>query len=264
MNRRVEANHGLAFAVELANQRGLPVLFYEGLTCSYPYANDRLHTFVLEGVAEKERRLTKMGIGYVFHMRRRKCDPDDAFYRLAAEAGAVVTDDYPVFVAREHNLRVPGKLRVPYYAVDSSCIVPMNHFEKREYAAYTIRPKIRRVLGEYLARPATVRVQRRYGARRSPLHTAVEETKIDELVESCEIDHSVPPSAEFRGGSREAWRRLRYFLKNNLNRYASKSNQPAENATSNLSPYLHFGHISSLRGGAGGPRICGGTWADSR
>ena len=33
-------------------ERNLPVLFYEGLTCSYPYANDRLHTFLLEGVAE--------------------------------------------------------------------------------------------------------------------------------------------------------------------------------------------------------------------
>ena len=43
MNRRVDANHALLYAVELANQYQLPVLFYEGLTCSYEYANDRLH-----------------------------------------------------------------------------------------------------------------------------------------------------------------------------------------------------------------------------
>src|SRR5271170_105519 len=232
MNRRVDANHGLAFAAELANQHGLPVLFYEGLTCSYPHANDRLHTFVLEGVAETERRLAKMGIGYVFHLRRRKCDPDDAFYRLAACASAVVTDDYPVFAAREHNRRVPAKVEIPYYAVDSSCIVPMNHFEKREYAAYTIRPKMRRVLDEYLVPPPAIRVNRSYDAPWSPLHTTVTETTVAKLVESCEIDHSVPPSTEFRGGSREARRRLRHFLKNNLRRYASKSNQPAEKATS--------------------------------
>ncbi len=58
----------------------------------------------------------------------------------------VVTDDYPVFVARDHNRSVPGKLAIPYYAVDSSCIVPMTHFAKQEYAAYTIRPKIKKVL----------------------------------------------------------------------------------------------------------------------
>ena len=52
MNRRVRSNHALAHAVELANRECLPVLFYEGLTCSYPYANDRFHTFVLEGVPD--------------------------------------------------------------------------------------------------------------------------------------------------------------------------------------------------------------------
>ena len=44
VNRRVAWNHGLAYAVELANQAGLPVLFYEGLTFDYPYASDRFDT----------------------------------------------------------------------------------------------------------------------------------------------------------------------------------------------------------------------------
>jgi deoxyribodipyrimidine photo-lyase len=35
-------------------------------------------------------------------------------------------------------------------------------------------------------------------------------------------------------------------LKHSLRRYPNSSNQPSENATSGLSPYLHFGHISSL------------------
>jgi deoxyribodipyrimidine photo-lyase len=53
---------------------------------------------------------------------------------------------YPAFIAREHNARVPEKLEAPYYAVDSSCVVPMNRIEKREYAACTIRPKIKKLL----------------------------------------------------------------------------------------------------------------------
>jgi deoxyribodipyrimidine photo-lyase len=247
MNRRVEANHALAFAAELANEHRFSVVVYEGLTCSYPHANDRLHTFVLEGVEETERKLKKLGMGYVFHLRRRRSDANDAFYRLAADASAVVTDDYPTFVAREHNQRVPKKIGVPYYAVDSSCIVPMRHFEKQEYAAYTIRPKIRRVLGEYLKPALGVRVKRAYDGPASTLHTRVTQAKIAELVASCDIDHSIAPSTEFRGGSRQALRKLRSFLKNNLRRYASKSNQPSENATSNLSAYLHFGQISSLQ-----------------
>src|SRR5690349_19313443 len=62
MNRRVGSNHGLAFAVERANEFRLPVLYYEGLTCTYPHANDRLHTFILEGVPDTAKQLAKLGI----------------------------------------------------------------------------------------------------------------------------------------------------------------------------------------------------------
>jgi deoxyribodipyrimidine photo-lyase len=45
MNRRISSNHALKFAINMANRLGLPVLFYEGLTCSYPHSSDRFHTF---------------------------------------------------------------------------------------------------------------------------------------------------------------------------------------------------------------------------
>ena len=246
MNRRVESNHALAYAVEMANGLGLPVLFYEGLTCSYPNANDRFHTFLLEAVPGTARRLQALGIGYVFHLRQCRADPNDAFYRLASDAAAVVTDDYPVFVANDHNRSVPAKLANPYYAVDSSCIVPMGHFTKQEYAAYTIRPKIRKVLEECLQPVKTLRVKRRFTGALPALHTTVTESNIAELVAACEIDHSIPPSTEYRGGRDEAERRLQFFLENNLRRYAKLNREPSAHATSELSPYLHFGHLSSL------------------
>lgn len=247
INRRAESNHALAFAVDLANRHGLPVLFYEGLTCSYPHANDRLHTFLLEGVPDTAAALTKLGIGYVFHPRRRGSDPDNAFYRIAADAAAVVTDDYPTFIMREHNRRVPEKLAIPYYAVDASCIIPMAHFTKQEYAAYTIRPKIHKVLTEYLKPVPALRVKHRFAGTVHPeLHTEVTEENIALLVSSCEIDHSVPPSIDVRGGRKEAQRRLEYFLEHNLRRYARYNREPSAHATSALSPYFHFGCISSL------------------
>src|ERR1700678_4243858 len=90
INRRAESNHALAFAADLANQRGVPVLFYGGLTCTSPFAKHRFHAFLLEGVLRTARRLDKLGIGYVFHLRKRRADRDDALYRLAAGAAAVV------------------------------------------------------------------------------------------------------------------------------------------------------------------------------
>lgn len=240
-NRRVASNHALAHAVELANQAGHPVLFYEGLTCDYPYASERLHTFILEGVPDTERQLQRLGIGYVFYLRRTRADPNDILYRLAKDAAALVTDDYPVFLAHRYNASVPPKLHIPYYTVDSSCIVPMSCFDKREYAAYTIRPKIKKLLPEHLKPVAPIRVKRKFQGTLVRFHQP--SISVDQTIS---VDDTVRPSPLFHGGSVAAHQRLRRFLKQSLHRYANSSNQPSENATSGLSPYLHFGHISSL------------------
>ena len=246
MNRRVDSNHGLLYAVDLANRHNLPVLYYEGLTCTYEYSNDRLHTFILEGIPETARRLRKAGIGYAFYLRKTRADPNHALYDLAKRAAAVVTDDYPTFIARQHNSHVPPKLDIAYYVVDSSCIVPAKMLDKREYAAYTIRPKIQKSLPRYLKPTDHLHVKRRFAIPPPAFHTEVDDNQIAQLVESCEIDHTVRPSTAFTGGRLQAEKLLSHFLEHNLSRYARHRNEPSEHATSDLSPYLHFGQISSL------------------
>jgi deoxyribodipyrimidine photo-lyase len=234
VNRRVGWNYALAYAIELANKAGLPVLFYEGLTFDYPYASDRFDRFILEGASDTRRQLERLGIGYVFYQRRKRSDPNNVVYRLAKDAAMLVTDDYPLWPARVFNPRVAAKIEIPYYAVDSSCIVPMSCFEKREYAAYTIRPKIRKLLPKYLKPVPAVRVRRKFEGKQA---------------EFAASSHGAPTDTTFNtypGGSAAAQKRLRRFLKHSLHRYANSSNQPSEKATSGLSPYLHFGHVSSL------------------
>lgn len=246
MNRRADANQALDFAIDLANQMALPVLFYEGLTCDYPYASDRFHRFILEGVPETEERLATRGIGYVFYLRRRRSDPNDVLYRLAARAAAVVTDDYPAFIAARHNASVAPKLDVAFWAVDASCIVPMSCFEKREYAAYTMRPKVHKLLPRYLWPLPPAQVRQRFAPGRSEFHTRVTRDSLAGLLASCEIDHSVAASVSIRGGRRAARKQLAHFLRQGIRRYAAEHHEPTAEATSGLSPYLHFGQISAL------------------
>ena len=220
MNRRVDSNHALTYAVLRANELGLPVLYYEGLTSTYKEASDRMHTFVLENVPETSRRLKAAGIGYCFYLRRRRSDANDVLYHLASKSALVVTDDYPTFIAARHNASVPAKIGVAFEAVDSSCIVPMNLLEKREYAAYTIRPKIHRMLPEHLKPCPAVKVKRAWKATAPGYHVEVTDANLSALVASCEIDHSVRPSISYRGGRLEAEKLLRHFLEKNLRRYA--------------------------------------------
>lgn len=58
------------------------------------------------------------------------------------------------------------------------------------------------------------------------------------------IDHTIGTVAQ-RGGPNQAAARLSTFIDQLLPRYATDRNQPELDATSRLSPYLHFGHISA-------------------
>jgi len=238
-NRRVEANHALLYAAELANEQDVPLVCYEELDCLGPQANDRCHTFVLEGVAERDRALRKLGIGYVFRLPGREDDVPGTFERLVSGAAGLVTDDHPT-LARRPDLPLSCR------AVDSSCVVPMSRIRKQEYAAYTIRPKIRRMLPECLALPKPVSVEQRLRDAFPSLHTRVAARGIKLLVASCGIDHSVPPSITYRGRRSDAEKLLDRFLDERLRRYARQRNEPSAHATSELSPYLHYGLISPL------------------
>jgi deoxyribodipyrimidine photo-lyase len=236
-NRRVESNHALVYAAEMANRMNLPLVCFERLSCAYPTACDRFHTFALEGVAEMQAGIHKLGAGYVFHLPRRKTTSDDTTRSLIAGAASVVTDDC---------LRATPRIDVQLHAVDSSCIVPMSQIPQRSYAAYSIRPKIHRMLPEFLRPVPAVKLRRPCRETFGDLHTEVTEDTISELVSSCDIDHSIRPSISFRGGRKAARQTLRRFLNHRLRRYAREKNQPSAHATSDLSPYLHYGHISSL------------------
>ena len=236
-NRRVASNHALLYAAQMANRLNLPLVCLERLSCAYPTASDRFHTFVLEGVAEMQAHLRKLGAGYIFQLPRRKTTSDTRLRAVIQGAAAVVTDDC---------LRASPRIDVQLHAVDASCIVPISRIPERSYAAYSIRPKIHRMLPAFL-RPVPG-IELRVPCRETfgHLHTEVTAGTLVDLVASCEIDHTIRPSTTFRGGRKAAEKTLRRFLDHRLSRYARDKNEPSAHATSDLSPYLHYGYISSL------------------
>ncbi|HSE39674.1 MAG TPA: hypothetical protein VLH08_02830, partial [Acidobacteriota bacterium] len=67
---------------------------------------------------------------------------------------------------------------------------------------------------------------------------------ISSLVSSIPIDQSVQPVA-IEGTRTAALQRLKHFLRKDLSKYHEQRNHPDLNASSGLSPYLHFGKISA-------------------
>ena len=247
MYKRVDYNHALIWAIRKANELKLPLVVYEGLKYYYPWASDRLHTFILEGVEEKQREFSKLGIRYLFYLQKNGHSPKQTVATLAKDAALIITDDYPCFIIPEHNERIAAKAEVPIHVVDSNGIVPMSKFKKEEYAAYTIRPKIKKLLPDYLKQVRRGQIEVEAGMLELDCpETPVSDDNIADLVSACDIDHSVLPSKIYHGGIAKGRDRLGKFVEEILPEYDSTRNKPQLDGSSRLSAYLHFGFLSPI------------------
>lgn len=255
------AHHNFAFnhAVARADALGLPVVVYQGLRPDYPWASDRIHTFILEGVADLVRDFRDLGVQYAFHL-----DPGPAggspavpprpaespLVALARRAALVVTDFFPTFIVPRQTRALARKVETPVEAVESCTVVPLRWVGAEHKTARGIRQVLQRGLEHFLHPVGT----RRPRVRRPvdlPFDPVVPRpaggrtgTPIADLVAALPIDHTVAPSPTLRGGRRAALARLEWFVEHRLARYSADRNDPNLDATSRLSAYLHFGHLA--------------------
>jgi Deoxyribodipyrimidine photolyase len=247
MFKRTSHNHSLVFAIRKANELKLPLVVYEGLKYYYPWASERIHTFILEGVEEKRKEFERFGIRYIFYLQKDKNSPKQTVAKLAKDAACIVTDDFPCFIIPQHNERISAKATVPVYVVDSNGVIPMSKFDKEEYAAYTIRPKIKKLIDNYL-KPLpdeAIKIDSLDLQVDCP-ETVVTAEVISKLVAECDIDHKVKPSSYYHGGTANGRKRLKKFVEEILPDYDKARNKPDRDGSSRLSSYLHFGFLSPL------------------
>ena len=62
--RRVAWNFALERAAAWARELGKPLLVFEPLRVGYRWASDRLHRFVIDGMADNAARLAARGVAY--------------------------------------------------------------------------------------------------------------------------------------------------------------------------------------------------------
>jgi deoxyribodipyrimidine photo-lyase len=176
---------------------------------------------------------------------------------LANRAALVVTDYFPTFIVPRQIRGLRARTATPVIAVDSATVVPMAFHQKEHSTARGIRTILMEALPHYLypVENPVPRVRRVIELPFEPTVPVGEAGRgkgeggngeaIAELVARCDVDHSVPPSPMFRGGTAAGRARLAEFLGTGLPRYADDRNDPNQpDAVSRLSPWLHFGNLS--------------------
>lgn len=231
-DQRINDNWALIFAQAKAIEMGRPLTVIFCLVDSFLNAGSKHFGFMLNGLNQVGRGLELKNI----HFKILKGSPVEVIptYLNFIDAALLVTDFDPLKIKREWKSAVVRQISIPMYEVDAHNIVPVwITSDKQEFAAYTIRPKINKLIGTYL----------------------------DDFPEIIYHPIDAGPESEFTmsefnfkdtnesvlSGEMAAHDRLIDFIRTGIDKYDLDRNNPTLDGQSGLSPYLHFGMISSQR-----------------
>ncbi len=252
--RRAHYNFSLQRAVEWAKKLNQPLVILEALRCGYPWASDRLHRFIMQGMADNASDFAKKKVLYYPYLEPQQGDGKGLLKELARRASVVIGDDFPCFFLPRMLAAAQSQIPCRFELVDSNGLLPIRAAEKVFARAFDFRRFLQKNLLPHLAempaRDPLAQVKLRVikalpdeiSKRWATSDLAALVSKPAAL-ERFPIDHTVAPVAT-DGGAHTAHRALAQFLQNKLPSYLSR-NKPECDATSGLSPYLHFGHISA-------------------
>ena len=222
--------------MQAANALGKPCVVFFAPVPFYPHANLRHYHFLNQGIPAIANGLKKRGIGFV--LRRY---PDHYLVKFCHQVrpALVVGDENPMREPEQWRARVADQLRVPFWTVDADVIVPSKLLMKEQYGAYTARPVIRRLLPEFLQPAGNTHAKFEW---KPPCGVKSLNPNVD-ITEGWKLDRSVQPVSGIFGGTDQALKRLKTFIRNELANYPIDRNKPEREGTSRLSAYLHFGQI---------------------
>jgi deoxyribodipyrimidine photo-lyase len=239
-DQRSDDNWALLHAQETALERKCPLGVVFCLAPDFLGATIRHYGFLLRGLEEVAERLAGKGIR--FHLLLG--EPAQQIPRFVEEQGVsrLVTDFNPLRIKQEWDRRIAERITVPFQVVDAHNIVPCwIASSKREFGAYTFRPKMRKALAEFLTDFPPLR------EHSFPWKGKAPRVEWQRVGKELRVDRSIGEVSRLEPGERAARRALRDFLENRLASRYGLRNDPNRNGQSNLSPYLHFGQLAPQR-----------------
>jgi deoxyribodipyrimidine photo-lyase len=233
-------NHAVDLGVQVANLLGLPlVVFFAGIS-NFPYANLRHYVFLNQGLPDIDADLASRNISFV--MRR---SPRESREKLLADvrAAVLIGDENPLREPERWRKEYASRIKIPFWTVDTDVVVPSKLMKKAQYGAYTIRPRLYRLLPQYLQPYENLHADR---AWQRPPGFYADSVHEDMTRDWQGLDRSVAPVESWKGGTHAALKRLKFFTGRLLEDYDAQRNHPEADGTSCLSPYLHYGHVGPI------------------
>src|SRR5215203_1894542 len=217
--RRLGWNFALEHAAERARELGRPLVIFEPLRAGYPWASDRFHRFVLDGMAGHARRLAKSKVLYYPYVEPAPGEGRGLLEALAERACLVVADDSPGFFLPRMVAAAARKLKVRMEKVDSNGVLPLRSTDRVFTAAFHFRRFLQKTLPDHLADfpeedPLASPLPRRLPELPREILRRWPSGPADPAL--LPIDHAVAPVPGVAGGNEAAAAVLERFLEERL------------------------------------------------
>lgn len=252
--RRTHYNFALDRAVDWARELGKPLVVLEGLRAGYRWAADRHHVFVLQGMQEQRQRLEAAGVRYLPYVEPKPDAGKGLLAALSEHAAIVIGDEAPVFFLPRMLRAAAEQVKVRFEAVDAYGLLPLRATDRAYPTAHAFRRHLQKELPRHLLAMPRADPLRRLDQRGHPsipasvsarwgFATKAELRDAAGLAAGLPIDHQ-PAPVELLGGEAAGRAQAKRFVAERLQSYEEGRNHPDVDASSFLSPYLHFGHVS--------------------
>jgi deoxyribodipyrimidine photo-lyase len=248
--RRTRRSPALEHAVALCRVLNKPLLVVEALRGAYPWAARRHSRFIVDGMADNAASFAAAGVMYRSYVEPAD-EPGSGRGLLAAlskRAAVVVTDAYPTFFLPRMVEAAAAQLDVRLDVVDGIGLVPMSTTRPNTPTAHSFRRFLHANAARFLAAVPAPRPLDGYDLGRASL--VADLTRWPDATPHLGAPDRLclpggPGDVPWRGGERAATEQRSRFLEGRLERYEDRSHPDADCA-SGLSPWLHFGHLSSV------------------
>lgn len=238
-DQRVNDNWALIYAYKKAIETDEQLTVVFNIVDQFLGATFRQYHFMIEGLKEVEENLSKLNIQFILLTGK----PENSISNFIKKNNCsfLITDFSPLKISRLWKNLVSSKIAIPFYEIDTHNVVPVwETSSKLEFAAYTIRPKINRLLPEFLDDFPKLKKMKNASSN-------LIKNDWEQIYKQLEVDKTVQHVKNFIPGENAAKKNFLSFLKKKLDKYSIHRNDPNKNGLSNISPYLHFGQISSQR-----------------
>ena len=253
-SHRFHENPAIDIAKHIAIHHDLEMFVYQGVDERYPHSNIRHHNMLLDAASDMAKNCKENDVSYYLHVARKGYRPK-VLHELSKTSAIIITDLFPMPPWKDWVDNLAKNSDCPVLEVDCHCVIPMPLFGKSVDRPFKFRSATKKMRKKRLDRPwPKVNGVAQNHSGKLPFEPIDVDLILNdkmnrfELLKSCEIDPTVYPVWNQKGGENAALEKWSEYLAKGIGGYARRRNNAADSAgVSRLSYAFHYGFLSPMK-----------------